>query len=289
MTRKAYVNGRYVPHLEAAVHVNDRGYQFADGVYEVMAVRRGRIMDLQGHMDRLARSLAELRMEWPMSDRAMVIVMGEVIRRNLLENGYLYLQVTRGVAPRNHAFPPRECKCSLVITAWRKYQTPAKAGTKPSVDVITLPDTRWKRCDIKSISLLPNVMAKQAAIDAGAFEAWLVDDQGYITEGTSSNAWIVTTDGELVTRNCSTAILNGITRTVVLELAKANSITFSERPFSVDEAKGAREAFLTSTTSAVTAVGSIDGVKIGDGNSGELSTKMAALYECYMNDAQESA
>ncbi len=283
MTRKAYVNGRYVTHQEAAVHINDRGYQFADGVYEVMAVRRGRIIDLQRHMERLARSLEGLHMDWPMSDRAMTIVMGEVIRHNLLESGYLYLQVTRGVAPRNHAFP-KECTPSLVVTAWRKYRVPAKIGTEPGVDVITLPDSRWKRCDIKSISLLPNVMAKQAAIEAGAFEAWLVDDNGYITEGSSSNAWIVTADGELLTRDCSPAILNGITRMVILELAHANSIAFSERPFSVDEAKGAKEAFLTSTTSMVTAVGSIDGVKIGNGNGGELCTKMAALYDRHISN-----
>ncbi len=281
MQRIAYVNGRYVPHGDAAVHVEDRGYQFADGIYEVIALHRGRLVDEQGHLDRLERSLGELRIAWPMSRRALRVVMGEVIRRNRVADGKIYIQVTRGVAPRNHAFPTA-ADSALVITMLPS--APVAAQKAHGVDVITVPDIRWDRCDIKSVSLLPNVLAKQQAQEAGAYEAWLVDAEGRVTEGTSSNAWIVTAGGELVTRNVGCAILNGVTRLAVLELAQQEGIGFVERPFTVDEAKGAREAFLTSTTSLVKPVLHIDGRAVGDGRVGPLTGKLAAFYAAHMEN-----
>ena len=283
MSRVAYVNGQYLPHREAAVHVEDRGYQFADGVYEVCAVHRGRLLDEQGHLDRLDRSLGELRIDWPMSERALRVVMREVIRRNRLSNGMLYLQVTRGVAPRDHAFPD-QANIALVMTA--RPTKPFDARTyRKAVDVITIPEIRWARRDIKTISLLPNVLGKQQAREQGAYEAWMVEADGSVTEGTSSNAWIVTDDGQLVTRQPGQAILNGITRLAILKLAAEEGITFTERPFTVDEAKAAREAFVTSTSSFVKPVRRIDGAQVGDGEPGSLTMKLLDYYAAYMDRA----
>ena len=279
MTRIAYVNSRYVPHHEAAVHIEDRGYQFADGVYEVIAVRRGRLVDENGHLDRLDHSLSELRIGWPLSRRALKFILREVIRRNRLNgDGMIYLQVTRGVAPRSHTFPDHH-ESALVVTVRR-----LRFLQGDGVDVITIPDIRWKRCDIKSISLLPNVLGKQQAKDSGASEAWMVDSGGQVTEGTLSNAWIVTERGELITRDVSRAILNGITRQAVLRLATGAEIAFSERPFTVNEAKAAREAFITGTTVLVTPVVRIDGEPVGNGRTGEFTAKLLAFYARHMDN-----
>lgn len=281
MSRIAYVNGRYVPHGQAAVHVEDRGYQFADGVYEVIAVHRGRLVDEEGHLDRLARSLGELRIAWPMSRRALQVVIREVLRRNRVVDGKLYFQITRGVAPRNHAFPAA-ADSALVMTVQHSPPLDEETAALKGVEVITIPDIRWTRRDIKSVSLLPNVLGKQQAVEAGAYEAWMVDADGNVTEGTSSNAWIVTKDGDLVTRNPSQAILNGITRIAILDLARAEGVSFVERPFSVAEAKQAREAFVTSTTSLVKPVVRIDGQPVGNGNPGMLTDKIRAYYLDHM-------
>ena len=276
MSRIAYVNGQYVPHQDAAVHIEDRGYQFADGVYEVFAVHQGRMVGEQGHMDRLAHSLGELRIDWPMSARALGVIIREVSRRNRVRDGLIYLQITRGVAPRDHSFPDNT-ESALVVTA-RRMPPLDKEQLRKGVGVITIPDIRWQRHDIKSVSLLPNIIGKQQAREAGAYEAWMVNNEGMITEGTASNAWIVTKDGELVTHNASHAILNGITRLSVLEAAVAAGVPFSERAFSVEEAMQAKEAFVTSSTSHVKAVTSIDGHSIGNGHIGELTSRMLDLY-----------
>lgn len=275
MSRIAYVNGQYVPHQDAAVHIEDRGYQFADGVYEVFAVHQGRMVGEQGHMDRLAHSLGELRIDWPMSARALGVIIREVSRRNRVRDGLIYLQITRGVARRDHSFPDNT-ESALVVTA-RRMPPLDKEQLRKGVGVITIPDIRWQRHDIKSVSLLPNIIGKQQAREAGAYEAWMVNE-GMITEGTASNAWIVTKDGELVTHNASHAILNGITRLSVLEAAVAAGVPFSERAFSVEEAMQAKEAFVTSSTSHVKAVTSIDGHSIGNGHIGELTSRMLDLY-----------
>ncbi|MHA1598458.1 MAG: D-amino-acid transaminase, partial [Alphaproteobacteria bacterium] len=242
MSRIAYVNGRYVPHRSAAIHIEDRGYQFSDGVYEVVAVHHGRLIDEDAHMLRLDRSLGELQIDWPMSVRALSVVMRETVRRNRVTDGIVYLQITRGVAPRNHAFPAATDSALIITARSMPPFDPAQAST--GVDVITIPDIRWKRRDIKSVSLLANCLGKEQAVRAGAFEAWFVDDDGLITEGTSSNAWIVTADGKLKTRHADNAILNGITRTTVLKLAEEQGIAFVEEAFSVTDAKAASEAFI---------------------------------------------
>lgn len=280
MSRIAYVNGRYVPHRAASVHIEDRGYQFADGVYEVIAVANGRLIDSGPHLDRLERSLHELRIKPPMGRRALELVVREVVRRNGVENGIIYIQMTRGVAPREHAFPARP-ETQVVMTSRRGRPQPARI-VEDGVKAITVPDIRWQRCDIKSVSLLPNILAKQQAKEAGAYEAWLVDRNGMVTEGSSSNAWIVTSDGQLVTRSIENAILAGITRSTVLELARAEGLSLAERPFSVSEAKAAREAFVTSTSSYVTPVTQIDDQVIANGRPGSISLKLRERYMRHM-------
>ena len=274
MARIAYVNGLYMPRGEAVVHVEDRGYQFSDGVYEVCEVRDGRIVDQRRHMARLQRSLDELRIPVPMSPAALGVVMRETVRRNRVRDGIVYLQVTRGVARRDHAFPPPGTVPSVVVTA-RNLDTAAnEKAAAEGVAVVTVPDNRWERVDIKSISLLPNVLAKQAAREQGAKEAWFVDRDGKVTEGSSSNAWIVTMDGTVVTRSADRGILRGITRSVLLEVIKAHGLAFEERAFTVEEAYRAREAFLTSASQIVLPVVRIDGRPVGNGAPGSIATAL---------------
>jgi D-alanine transaminase len=281
MSRVAYVNGRYVRLAAACIHIEDRGYQFADGAYEVIAIQSGSLVDEQEHLDRLAYSLDQLRISWPMSPRSMQAVMRELLRRNaIFKRGVLYLQVTRGVAPRNHAFPPAVKSC-LVMTA-RVLPAVDPVAARRGIGVIIVPDLRWKRPDIKSISLLPNVLGKQQAIEAGAYEAWMTDEEGRITEGTSSNAWIVV-DGTLVTRQADRAILNGITRRAVLRIAAEHGIAFVERPFTVAEAIGASEAFTTSTTALLKPVIRIGADIVGDGRVGPLTSRLLDFYIDHMN------
>ena len=280
MPRQAYVNGRYLPHLQASVHIEDRGFQFADGVYEVVVIYRGALIDEDPHLDRLERSLDELRITMPMPRQALKLVARELIRRNEVQDGFIYLQITRGVAPRDHAFPARAKPTLVMTTRWMKPQR--ETLQLDGVSVITAPDIRWGRCDIKSVALLPNVLLKQAAVEAGAYEAWQVDDAGKVTEGTSSNAWIVTNDGTAVTRNATHAILNGITRQSLLKVIQAEGYDFAERPFTVAEAKAAREAFLTSSTSYVMPVTRIDDTPVGDARPGPLTAALRRHYVDYI-------
>lgn len=276
MSRIAYVNGRYVPIGTTAIAIEDRGYQFADGVYEVIKAIGGELRDLPRHMDRLERSLAGLAIPMPMSRAALALVLRQVVRRNGLADAAIYMQVSRGTAPRNHAWG-QALVPSLVITA-RPIRFPGAGEMELGVRVVSAPDERWAHCHIKSISLLPNVLAKQRAAGQGAREAWLVDGQGMVTEGASSNAWIVDRDGRLVTRPLGNEILGGITRAVLIEQAKAAGIEVVERAFSLQEAKQAREAFLTSTTSLVLPVTEIDGQPIGNGRPGSVTRTLAQLY-----------
>jgi D-alanine transaminase len=276
MSRIAYVAGQYLPHRQAAVHIEDRGYQFADGIYEVISVVGGRLVDEELHLTRLHRSLGELKIPALMSDAALKIVMREVIRRNAVDRGIIYLQITRGQAPRDHAFP-KNAKPVLVATA-RRAKPPDPKHSRDGIAVITIPDIRWQRCDIKSVSLLPNVLGKQQARDAGAYEAWQVDREGRVTEGTSTNAWIVTGDGAVLTRAADSAILNGVTRLALLDIMRREGYRLEERPFTVAEAKTAREAFLTSTTADVLPVVRIDGDPVADGKPGRLSKKLLEAY-----------
>ncbi|MBI1777579.1 MAG: D-amino-acid transaminase [Proteobacteria bacterium] len=287
MSRIAYVNGRYLPHRNASVHIEDRGYQFADGVYEVVALINGRTVDEEPHLDRLERSLRELRIEMPMTRTALKLILREVARRNRIRTGLIYMQITRGVARRDHPFP-KHATPALVVTA-RRLALPSADAVDAGVRVITIPDIRWERCDIKSVGLLPNVLGKQQAREAGAYEAWQVDRTGAVTEGTSTNAWIVTKDGELVTRPASNAILNGITRLTILKLAKAEGLRFHERTFSVAEAKTAREAFISSATSFVLPVTQIDDDVIGNGKAGSLSMRLRRAYDAYTAEIPATA
>jgi D-alanine transaminase len=281
VSRIAYVNGRYVPHREAAVHIEDRGYQFADGVYEVCEVRGGRLIDERRHMERLVRSLSELRIAMPMSLSALSVVLHEVVRRNGVRDGIVYLQITRGVAKRDHAFPPAGTRPAVVVTASRIDPAKTERFATEGIAVVTVPDNRWDRVDIKSIALLPNVLAKQAAREQGAREAWFVAPDGTVTEGSSSNAWIVTSGNEVVTRKADHAILNGITRTVLLDVLKAHQLTLVERPFTVAEAIGAREAFITSASQTVMPVVRIDGRPVGNGAPGLIATALRADFHRY--------
>jgi len=279
--RYAYVNGRYTPHKDAAVHIEDRGYQFADGVYEVVTVKDGKLVDKQAHMDRLDRSLKELEIAWPVSRPVMEMIMGEMIRRNGLRDGLVYMQVTRGVAPRNHAFPTGDVRPALVMTT-KKMNFAKMTKFTQGVSVITAPDMRWTRRDIKTISLLPNCLNKQKATEAGCYEAWQIDPKdGTITEGTASNAWIINEKGELMTRPATHRILNGITRLTILKIAEQEGVPFVERAFTVEEAKRAQEAFVSSATSFVTPVVKIDGQPIGDGVVGPVCKKLLAGYNEY--------
>jgi D-alanine transaminase len=281
MSRIAYVNGRYRPHRDALVHIEDRGYQFADGVYEVCEVSTGRLVDERRHMERLQRSLTELRIHPPMTLAALSVVLHETIRRNRVRHGIVYLQITRGVARRDHAFPPADTRPSVVVTAKNLDPTRNERIAEEGMAVVTVPDNRWTRVDIKSVSLLPNVLAKQAAREQGAREAWFVDAKGFITEGSSSNAWIVTRERTLVTRPADQAILRGISRTVLLEAIRAQGLVLDERPFTVAEAAAAEEAFVTSASQIVLPVVRIDGKPVGAGTPGPVATALRREFHRY--------
>jgi D-alanine transaminase len=278
LSRIAYVNGRYLRHNDAHVHIEDRGYQFADGVYEVCEVRQGRVVDERRHLERLERSLGELRIGAPLGRAALGAVLRETVRRNRIRDGLVYLQITRGVARRDHGFPAPTIRPSLVVTARSLDPRRREITAEEGIAVITVPENRWPRVDIKSVSLLPNVLAKQAAREAGAAEAWFVDAAGCVTEGSSTNAWIVTADGQVVTRPAGRGILRGIARSVVLDVVAAHGLPFEERPFRVEEAYAAREAFVTSTTQLVMPVVRIDGRPVGNGASGLIATALRRDY-----------
>ncbi|WP_420392797.1 D-amino-acid transaminase [Acuticoccus sp.] len=278
MSRIAYVNGRYVPHPAARVHVEDRGFQFADGVYEVCEVHEGHLVDPTRHLDRLNRSLGELDIPWPVGRAALRAIMRETIMRNRVVNGLVYLQVTRGRARRDFAFPAKGTAPTLVVTARSASRETALKVGEEGIAVITTPDIRWARVDIKTVGMTAQVLAKEAARRAGAKEAWMVDRDGYVTEGASSSAWIVTEDGTLVTRPTGSGILPGVTRLAVIDHAAANGIKVEERPFTVDEAKGAREAFITAATAIVTPVVSIDGTVLGNGRPGSIASDLRSRF-----------
>lgn len=277
MLRIAYVNGIYQRHDHALVHVEDRGYQFADGVYEVCEVARGMIVDMTRHLDRLDRSLRELKMDWPVSRRALPVIMREVVNRNRVVNGMVYLQVTRGVAPRDHVFPAG-VPSSLVVTAKRTDPAIGTRRAEAGINVITVAENRWDRVDIKTVGLLPNVLARQQAREQGAYEAWFVDPDGTVKEGAATNAWIVAKDCKLVTRPAETGILRGVTRTTLFDVAAKLGLTIEERGFTVEEAKSAREAFITAATTLVMPVISIDGTPVANGHPGATALALRAAF-----------
>jgi len=272
----AYVNGAFTPLEDARVSILDRGFLFADGVYEVAAVIDGRLVDNEAHLARLERSLAELRLESPVTMAEMVEIERALVARNEVTEGLVYLQITRGAAERDFSFP-KNAKPTLVAFAQRK-NILASPAVQTGMKVITVPDMRWSRRDIKSVALLAQVLAKQAATDAGCQEAWMVDADGFVTEGSSSTAFIVTRSGAIVTRPNSSDILPGCTRRAVMALAAEQNLSVEERPFTVAEAKEAAEAFLTSASNLVLPVVEIDGSGIGAGVPGEAAKRLRALY-----------
>ncbi|OYW54870.1 MAG: D-amino acid aminotransferase [Hyphomicrobium sp. 32-62-53] len=277
MARIVYVNGRYLPYAEAGVHVEDRGFQFADSVYEVCEVKSGALIDTTRHLARLDRSLAELKIAKPMSDAALRHVLAQIVRRNRVRDGLVYLQVTRGKAARDFLFPG-ETDPTLVALARPidPYKVAAKA--KSGIAVKTVPDPRWGRCDLKTVMLLPAALAKETAREAGAQEAWFVDEKGFVTEGASSNAWIVRPDGFVLTRPLDNRILGGVTRATLLDLLKAQGVPVEQRPFTVPEAQAAREAFVTSASATVMPVVSIDGHKVAEGRPGDLTKRLREKF-----------
>lgn len=278
MSRVAYVNGTYQPLSQAAVHVEDRGFLFGDGIYEVWGVHAGRLMDFDGHMARLERSLSELKIGQPMSRAALGAVLRETVRRNRIRSGLLYLQITRGSARRDHVFPDPSTPPSVVAFARSLSPTKLEATARAGVAAISQPDIRWGRCDIKTVNLLPNILAKQAAKESGAAEAFMVDDMGLVTEGAAANVWIVDKDGKLRTRDIQANILRGITREGLKAIAQSEGLDLEERAFTIDDVKSAREAFISSATTYATPVTSIDGHRIGDGQPGPVAIKLRELY-----------
>ena len=286
MSKIAYVNGRYVHHSSAYVHIEDRGFQFADGVYEVISIFKKKFIDLDMHLDRLDRSLFELKIPWPRSRRAFCVILKEIVQKNRVTHGSVYLQITRGTSRRDFSFP-KDLTPSLIVYA-RKTRPDSFDSVNRGFKVISQPDIRWKRCDIKTVSLLPAVLAKQAAVEEGAQEAWLVSEHGLVTEGTSSNAWIVSQNNELITRPIDNSILSGVTRKSVLNIVEKLGLIFVERAFSLDEAQDSKEAFLTSSTALVKPVVEIDGKKIGEGSAGPLTKQLIKNYFQYIENSHET-
>jgi len=276
--RVAYVNGRYLPHSAAGVHIEDRALQLGDGIYEVAAISGGKMIDLEEHLDRLERSLGEIGMDMPMGRAALKLVMREMMTRNRVRDGLLYLQVSRGAVRRDHPIPDMVPRPTLIMTVRPQDPAIVKKKLTDGIGVISRPDERWARRDIKTVQLLPNLLAKTEARKAGAYEAWFVDNDGFVTEGASTTAWIVDKDGHVVTRQLSHDVLPGVTRRVIIEAAADGQLAIVERKFTVEEARGAREAFLSSASGAAIPVVKIDGKAIGDGTPGPLTRRIQALY-----------
>lgn len=287
MPRIAYVDGQFVRHGEASIHVEDRGLQFGDAVYEVWAVRGGILFDSEGHLARLARSLAALQIKAPIGNASLMVIVRELMARNKLKDGLVYLQISRGVARRDHPFPAHS-RPSIILTARAMNMAQADARAAKGIQVQTCPDIRWGRVDIKTVNLLPNVLAKQAALEAGFADAWFVDAEGLVTEGTAQNAWIVDSDGLLRTRPATHAILRGITRDTIIKTAQELGFAFEEKAFSRDEALSAQEAFITSATSFVTPLIGLDGHKIGDGTPGSIARKLRETYLSQQTSVKKS-
>ncbi|NBJ11819.1 D-amino-acid transaminase [Microvirga arsenatis] len=275
MSRIVFLNGSFLPIEEARVPFMDRGFLFGDGVYEGIGVLDGRLVDNEAHLERLERSLAEVRIPNPYSPAEWTALEEEIVRRNGMTEGFIYFQVTRGVAERDFFFP-EDAKPTVAMFTQAKTIADAPAA-RTGIAVVTVPDLRWARRDVKSINLLAQVLAKQAAKEAGAQEAWMVED-GYVTEGGSSSAFIVTTGGSIVVRPLSQAILPGITRKSLLRLSQEDGIPLEERRFTVEEAHGAAEAFLTSASNFVLPVVSIDGRPVGEGKPGPITRRLRELY-----------
>ncbi len=283
MSRIVYVNGEYLPEEEAKVSVFDRGFLFADGVYEVTSVLDGKLIDFDGHAKRLERSLGELEMESPVTAEALLEIHRELVARNGIDEGLVYLQITRGAADRDFAYP-EAAEPTIVLFTQAKPGLADSAASRKGIKVISIPDIRWGRRDIKTVQLLYPSMGKMAAKKAGADDAWMIED-GEVTEGTSNNAYIVK-GRTIVTRHLGTEILHGITRAAVLRFAREAQMEVEERAFTIEEAKSADEAFITSASSFVMPVVEIDGQSLGTGAPGPVATR---LREIYLDEMRKAA
>lgn len=280
MARVAYINGRYSPHNQATIHIEDRGLQFADSVYEVVYVYKGQLIDAIPHLDRLSYSLGELEIPLPMKQRPLLLVIEEMIRRNQLSTGLIYIQVTRGTAPRDFPYP-RQAKPNIMMTA--RAMTPFDpTQSLKGIRVMSLPDIRWLRRDIKTTALLAASMSKEKALSAGFDDAWLLDSNNLITEGTSNNAWIINQDGSLQTRPPSYDILNGITRRSIMALAQKKNIPVIEKAFSLEEAYAAQAAFISSASACIKPIVQINDQKIADGQVPPIAQEIANLYHQFL-------
>ena len=277
LSRIAYVNGNYLDFNKSLVHIEDRGYQFADGVYEVFNVSNSKLVDYDLHLKRLYRSLKELKIKSPIAKNTYIYHIKNIIKKNVINDGLIYLQITRGVSPRDHVFPKNQ-KSTIVITGRHLSADEYEMKFKKGINVTTYDDIRWGRCDIKTISLLPNVLAKQDAHIRGASEAWLINKAGYITEGCASNAWILMKNNTLITHPSNNSILTGITRTSFIKGLNKHSIKFKEHKFKIKDIRSAKEAFVTSATQHVTPVIKVDKIKIGNGKPGKFASKFRDVY-----------
>ncbi|HQT46893.1 MAG: D-amino acid aminotransferase [Acidocella sp. 20-63-7] len=281
----AYVNGQYLPLRDATVSIEDRGYQFGDGVYEVIYVHNGRLIDAALHLARLSRSLAEIELGAPLATAALPFVIQQLLRRNRISTGLIYIQVTRGVARRDHPFPSPSPRPSLVITARHRAAPPQNIATW-AASAICLPDERWARCDIKSTNLLPNVLARHKARLAGAYEAILYDAENNVTEGAASSVWVVDAKGNLITRRLDAHILPGCTRAALITKLNERQIHFKEAAIPLAGLRAAREIFLTSASSFVKPITQLDGAPVGDGKPGPIATRLLAHYIEHVNAAE---
>ena len=276
MSRVVFLNGEYKDYINALTHVEDRGYQFADGVYEVFSVKSGKLIDYNGHISRLTRSLNEIKIKYPINNRSILFHMRNIIRKNLIVDGLIYLQITRGVAKRDFKFPTNSNSTITIIgnnIPSDEYDISFERG----INVVTTRDLRWKRVDIKSLNLLAPVLAKQFAYENNAKEAWMIDDNGYITEGSSSNAWVLI--GKTVyTRPVSSSILNGITRKTLLKGLNNYGYSFKEKKFNMNDIRKSKEAYITSATQYVMPVVKVNNKKIGDGKVGKFAKIFREIY-----------
>jgi D-alanine transaminase len=276
MPNLSYVDGNYYNYADSKVHINDRGYHFGDAVYEVILFNEGVFYDFDAHINRLFNSLKSIEIEFSFTKKTIELIVKNLIRLNRVTFGSVYIQVSRGVAERNHTYDNLKVKPILTIITSKKHNT-TNAIIK-GVKAVTIRDNRWSRPDIKTTQLLPNVLAKTIANKQGAYESIFIDDEGYVTEGSSSNIWIINNKNEIITRNIDGKILSGITRKTVAEFAKLNDLKVLEKKFSKEDMFKAKEVFLTSASSFVTPINEIDEVKVNNGNIGQLSVKLKKLY-----------
>ena len=276
MSRVVFLNGEYKDYINALTHVEDRGYQFADGVYEVFSVKSGKLIDYNGHISRLTRSLNEIKIKYPINNRSILFHMRNIIRKNLIVDGLIYLQITRGVAKRDFKFPTNS-KSTITIIGNNIPSDEYDIVFEKGINVVTTRDLRWKRVDIKSLNLLAPVLAKQFANENNAKEAWMIDDNGYITEGSSSNAWVLI--GKMVyTRPVSSSILSGITRKTLLKGLNKYGYSFKEKKFNMSDIRKSKEAYITSATQYVMPVIKVNNKKIGDGKVGKFAKIFREIY-----------